>query len=153
MVEDLREGHHRKPVKREASIPQRLVSVVVAVLFLWAAGPDAYGAHPCPHHGALPAAASAAQEGANQSEDGPIRTAGSEDHHQHDHHPDGPCTCVETCPAPDTGAVSLPAPATLADASLAARALPVPVVDTRALAPRHSPYELHLPNAPPAFPS
>jgi hypothetical protein len=100
------------PYHRDVNRPlrDRLTAFLAAALFLLSGAGDAFGAHPCPHHAAIAAPASAGASAA----DAPAAGA----HHGHaEHHPapaapaehDGhdACTCGGICPV-GTGAAPLP---------------------------------------------
>lgn len=80
-----------------------LVAAFLAVMFVGTGAIDAYGLHDCPHHDALPDAASSAQPVAGgHGASGHAAPAGHDD--GHDEH--GPCTCIGLCGA---ASVALPA--------------------------------------------
>ena len=147
-------------MKRTASVTRRIATFFLAVLFVWAAGPDAYGLHPCPEHSSLAAAghghaghstsALSGAEGSDASEapsgsEAPVTASQSSGQHS-----GGTCSCIESCVV--AGSVAAPS----ADVFVSSKQFPD--VRTRAaevrsdaaqLTPRHAPFELHLPNAPP----
>ncbi|HEX5869061.1 MAG TPA: hypothetical protein VFY65_01525 [Longimicrobium sp.] len=93
------------------TLRDRLTAFLAAALFLLSGAGDAFGAHPCPHHAAIPAPSPAAATEAGH--------ASADAHHGHgEHHPvpDAPaehdshdaCTCGGVCPV-GAGTVPLPA--------------------------------------------
>ena len=131
-------------MKGTTSLPQRLISALAALLFLWAAGPDAYGSRPCPHHAPASAAASAASA---THPDGDLSGAG----HRHGDPSHGPCTCVDSCHSSTVVAVGPRAAGILVDGVPSFRPLAAPHAAIRPWGSRHSAYELPLPNAPPVL--
>jgi hypothetical protein len=85
---------------RQRPIGFRLLSLLVAGSLLATAGVDAFGAHRCPHHDALPAEADAGNVAVHDGHDGAsggataVQSAdGVADHDDH-----SPCSCVGQCP-------------------------------------------------------
>lgn len=134
-------------MKRTASISQRVLSVLVAVLFLWAAGPDAYGFNPCPHH--LPVASSAGDALGKISPTASPRHGDTAPTSHQGHGSEGRCICLSTCHGSATPPTPAPEPPNSVDVHAVAQAPVSNPEPSRVLGSRHSPYELHLPNAPP----
>jgi hypothetical protein len=81
-----------EPMKSQSPVI-RFLSVIVAGWFLATMGLDAFGAHRCPHHDAVPGEARASTSNAGHAEHG-VAAEGEQDG-AHDSH--GPCTCVGQC--------------------------------------------------------
>lgn len=118
---------------------RKLTAVLLAALFTFGVGTEAYGWHDCPHHhpdhDAAPAAGGAPAH--------PVAADGGETEGA----PAGPCICVGSCHAGAT--VPLPAataPTLAGEGAIPPRAAPV----TSSLLPRiPDPYFLPFANAPP----
>lgn len=82
----------------------RLSALLAAVLFLLSGAGDAFGAHPCPHHGAI-AAPDFAVRGADHHGHAAHDPAAPAEHDGHD-----ACTCGGICPV-SGGPAPLAAPA------------------------------------------
>jgi hypothetical protein len=129
---------------------RRLTALLVAALSLLSGAGDAFGAHPCPHHGAIGAPA----QGESEADDGAAAA-----HHGHGAHdaPAAPaehdghdaCTCGGVCPV-GTGVAPLAVPAAVHLAVLVAAAAPAARPDDPALPSRWLPHVLPFAQAPPS---
>lgn len=139
-----------------ASHRRRCMHLLLTVAFIWAAGLGAYGSPACPSHDALPGpvdeanpAAAASVGGLHLPEaDGTSGHDGAAQSHTN-HGSDGPCTCIAHCQAPTSGSDLQSAPAASIASSKHITRIPLPDRGSTSLGPRHAPFELPLPNAPP----
>ncbi|MFW6200451.1 MAG: hypothetical protein ACOC8K_07760 [Gemmatimonadota bacterium] len=139
-------------MRATASATRRSATFFLAFVFLWAVGPDAYGLHPCPEHSSVGAPSHHGAGHAESHPDGPEGPATAADHGG-EHHGSA-CSCIESCVV--SASVVAPSP----ERSVSSDDFPdirTHVAqrgsDDSELTPRHSPFELHLPNAPPAVPA
>lgn len=153
-------------MNRKISLKRRTLHVFCVGAFVLALAGKAFGWGGCPQHDALPtpptanvpsAAVHAVVYDANEVQPVPVRAASVTDHESlggtgpltaHEH--DGPCTCVGCCH--DTLRAAEP---TIGSAvALPWEAIPVAGLSSHASGvrrPRHEPFELPLPNAPPVL--
>jgi hypothetical protein len=92
------------PVKR--TLPNRVVAVTMAMVFLLLGAGDLFGVHPCPHHDLL-----AAHAGEHNASHAPGTPEPPHEHEQAapgEEATHGPCTCQGACPS-STAAEALPA--------------------------------------------
>lgn len=139
----------------------RLLAAVMVAVFGWAAGTDAFGSEPCPHHDTL---ADSSGEEAHVPEGGETHGPGhgpegyahghpapdlGPGHSHSGHESDGPCTCITHCQAPGGDLELSPRVAGPVYQPEVFLDLERPGVHSEVLGPRHHLFELHLPNAPP----
>lgn len=135
-------------VSVDSSIPKGLLAPLCAAVFLAAGGSNPYGLHSCPHHDGR--AAPAPEHGTGSPPSFSEEVGQRVSHRQPGGHSSrGPCTCVGTChasaqpPVPGADGAAVPRSDPIRGSSASVTALDHPE------GPRHSLFELHLPNAPP----
>lgn len=122
-----------------ASAYKKTFSLLLALAFLSATGPDVYGVHDCPYHGHSEAAA-ASSDGEHGDTSG--------EHHSPES--DQPCTWLVDCHASVESSLYVSPAKSYVSAPIVERSTSVPSEESVVWGPRHLLYELHLPNAPPA---
>lgn len=127
------------------------LSAILAGVFLFSLGTEAYGWHDCPHHHGDAGITAPAAETVSGEASAPV--AGPTDAQDRTgtvpaEHESGPCTCVGNC----HGAAASPLPAVLPPVPSAVEGtvrVTLPP-DTRGLPLLHASYFLPYPNGPPA---